>query len=160
MSSSSQYYDFFDEHSAKGRVFDQDVSAEKNHPKKLAKKEIDARTEWNRNFDSTQEHYFNARPDAPVAPRVCSWNILLGQRLMPPRLVLTGQRARSQTAEPRRRCYPPNISSWVGFADAVNGFCPIGNDKTLEKPYKFDIFRKSKDNGDEAKRNEAAEQTS
>jgi hypothetical protein len=159
ISNSSRYYDFFDKHSANGRVLDQDLSSERNEPHQRTPKEMAARTEWNRHFDTIREHYFNERPDAPVAPRVCHWDILLEQRLMPPRLVLEGISATSQTSEPTQRCYPREISSWDGFAEEVQSFRPMIHDATLEKPYEFNIFQNSLIIGDVAKSDEEDEQS-
>lgn len=128
------YYDYFDNESNGGRVFDADLSVLTDLPVyHLTPVEKTERETWRNKMLGIYDHYENVDP-----PQVTTTELLLQQRVMVPNLGTSSVSSRSQFNEARRgRRYPATISEWHGFLEQVKAFRP--NHKVL-KPNRSDIF--------------------
>ena len=131
------YYDFFDDQTNNGRVFDTDLSELDELPvKHLTAAEVTERKHWREAMQRIYDHY-----DDMDSPRVSTTELLLQQRVMVPNLGSMSVSSRSQFKEARRgRRYPPTISAWDGFKQRVEAFQP--QHKELRPKYS-DIFQLS-----------------
>lgn len=118
-SSGGSYYDFFDNNTNNGVVFDQDLSALDDLPvKTLTDIEVVARERWLKLRRKIQKEYSTKQP-----PPITTTTQLLEQRILAPCLVTNAASSRSKPEESRKgRRYPRKISEWVDFAAKVAAF--------------------------------------
>jgi len=131
------FYEFFDNHTNRGRVFDVDLSTFDDLPvKHLTPAEIEERDSWRKTMQTIYDHY-----DSETSPLVTTTDLLLQQRVMIPNLASVSVSSRSQLKEARRgRRYAPTISEWDEFHQLAAAYAP---EPKILKPKYSDIFQLS-----------------
>jgi hypothetical protein len=119
----TKYYKRFVRLADDGIVFAHDWSHVTQ--RELSAEEIEERQDWIANADLLHDHYYR-RAENRINSVVHNPEMLLRQRLPPPRLGFTNVSQSASTA-PRQRFFPVALSVWDGFACEVDNFVPIGN---------------------------------
>lgn len=115
------FYEFFDQNTATGRILEVDVSSFSGAlpPKALTSEEWTARSEWTDRWRNVLvPHYL------PQQPRVVRTGAeLLKERICPPRLVLRNASTRyNRDGSKPMKNHPPEIHAWEGFRQSVAAF--------------------------------------
>jgi hypothetical protein len=153
--SSINYYDFFDQNTNNGKVFDEDLSAQDVSQKSLTEGEDIARSEYQTAIDILHDHYDNC--DDSYHPVATTKEEVLQQRVVAPCLGQESVSGRSATNESRsHRIYPANIHPWTDFQEQVENYKVNGNaSKKMKRIFYSSLDRaktKSSDEADELRR--------
>jgi len=129
-----RYYNYFDEATNHGRVFDTDLSSIEDLPTQLTPVEIAERDDWRNKMPEVYAYYEDIDP-----PQVTTTELLLQQRVMVPNLGSASISSRSQLKESRRgRRYPETVNAWKEFHQLVEAFQPVHR---ALRPRVSDIFQ-------------------
>jgi hypothetical protein len=121
--SGDDYYKRFDELTANGKVFEQDIT-DVTATTTLTRTESNARKRYISTLATLQTHY-NNRP----SPSVTKKADVLCQRVVAPSLAPDNASSRSAATESREgRVYPPEIFVWGRFNNRVNNYQILGNE--------------------------------